>query len=199
LQINELNTALLSSASVAFGIYKDDSTATGSDVTVEYSTDGNNWSPASFSPLPSGGGTVGWYYRVAGGLPSDPALQLRFVKDSSDYFYMVDDILVHHADSLSDGPLLYARSAPALPGDARAVSARLYPNPVHDLLYIDHPSSDTETILTIGGLDGKVHYRGKLPPHSTTSKVSLAGLPAGVYWLSIQGKGVPVVGKIVKY
>ncbi|WP_438830698.1 T9SS type A sorting domain-containing protein [Chitinophaga alhagiae] len=90
-------------------------------------------------------------------------------------------------------------SAIKQPGQARAAGVTLYPNPVHDELYVTYPLTDAETILTVGGMDGKLHYRNKLLPNSTTCKVSLAGLPPGVYWLSIQGKGAPVVRKIVKY
>ncbi|WP_343702169.1 carboxylesterase family protein [Chitinophaga sp.] len=201
LQINELNTALLPQASVAFGVYKDDSTATGSDLKVEYSTDGNTWSPASFSALPAGGGTAGWYYRVADGLPLVTALHLRFVKDSSANFYLVDDILIHDTDSVSEGPLMAPGMLSAIkhPGQAHSAAVTLYPNPVHDELYVTYPSTDAEVILTVGGMDGKLHYRNKLLPNSTSCKVSLAGLPPGIYWLSIQGKGAPVVRKVVKY
>lgn len=50
------------SLSVSFGLYKDSDESDGTELVLEYSSDGINFNSLSFAQLPIGAGTAGWYY-----------------------------------------------------------------------------------------------------------------------------------------
>lgn len=86
-----INTSGLSSMSIDFGIYKSTTASTGSELKVQVSDDGVNFSDLSFAGI-SGGST--WYLRTATGtIPQTNNLRLRFYQTSTNVQFRVDDIV----------------------------------------------------------------------------------------------------------
>jgi hypothetical protein len=98
-QIEGINTSSLTGLSLSFGLRKSTNASNGSDFTVAISTDGVNYTPLSFSALPTGSGTSHWYLiNAVGTIPSAANLRIRFATTGSSAQYRVDDVI------LSGGP-----------------------------------------------------------------------------------------------
>jgi hypothetical protein len=95
--ISNLGTNSCSGAPVtlSFGILKSTNAENGSNLAVEYSTDGgSNWNSLSFAALPTGSGTAHWYLRTISGLPSTCNLKVRFSNlASSGPQFRIDDVV----------------------------------------------------------------------------------------------------------
>lgn len=96
--ISGINTTSVTSPALAFGIRKDNTSGNQSGLVVEWST--NNWSTSttlSYSSIPSGVGTTGWYYRIISGLPSSATLSIRFraTNEITGNAYRIDDVSVN--------------------------------------------------------------------------------------------------------
>ncbi|MFM2136443.1 MAG: hypothetical protein RL021_1843 [Bacteroidota bacterium] len=92
-QIAGISTSGLANLQLSFGIFKSTTTGTGSDFSVQVSTDGTNFSNLSFSALATGTGTAAWFYRtISSGIPTSPTLWIRFVQNSTATQYRIDDL-----------------------------------------------------------------------------------------------------------
>jgi hypothetical protein len=114
--ISGIVTTGYTSISCSFGIYKSSTTATGADLLFEYSTDGTNWTSASYTALPTGAGTTIWYLRSGSGLPAAANLRIRFRQTGSATQYRIDDIVLTGTSTGSASPTLNA--APSATVDA---------------------------------------------------------------------------------
>ncbi|MES2836991.1 MAG: choice-of-anchor D domain-containing protein [Bacteroidota bacterium] len=93
IEISNVNTSTCSSFTLSFGVYKSATTADGSTLAVEVSSDGTNYTALTFDPLPTGAGTVGWYYRTASGtIPQAANLRIRFTNTSTLSQFRIDDL-----------------------------------------------------------------------------------------------------------
>ncbi|MFT2009728.1 IPT/TIG domain-containing protein [Pontibacter sp. 13R65] len=91
-RIDGINTSKFEDLELSFGIRKSASTATASDLILEYSTDGINWTSLEFELLPS---ATGWHFRQAQGeIPSVSSLSIRFQKTPTNFPYRIDDIVI---------------------------------------------------------------------------------------------------------
>ncbi len=82
-----------SAISMSFGIFKSRNDENGSNLVVEYSTDGGiNWTGLSYTALPTGSGTSRWYLRTVSGLPVTCNLKLRFSNVGALPQFRIDDI-----------------------------------------------------------------------------------------------------------
>jgi hypothetical protein len=65
--ISGINTSGFSSMSLSFGISKSTNASNGSEFVVEVSSDGTNYTALSFTSLPTGTGTTGYYLKTTTG------------------------------------------------------------------------------------------------------------------------------------
>ena len=95
--ISGINTAGLANLQFSFGIFKSSTTATGSDLLVQVSSDGVNYSSLSYTLLPTGTGTAAWFYRTASGsIPAVPNLRIQFINNGSSTQYRIDDVRLQY-------------------------------------------------------------------------------------------------------
>ncbi len=94
-QIAGISTVGLSNMAVNFGVSKNTTAANGTDLILEYSTDGVNYTAMSFPALPTGSGTAIWAYRsTTTTLPQAANLRLRWTNNSTSVQYRLDDISI---------------------------------------------------------------------------------------------------------
>ena len=123
--ISGINTSGLTNLQLSFGVFKSKTSASGSDLLVQVSSDGINYSNLSFTTLPTGNGTAIWYYRTASGtIPAVPNLRIQFinfnpVNDSAQY--RIDDVKLFYSVL---APVITASGSTALcPGDSVTLTA----------------------------------------------------------------------------
>lgn len=92
--IKGINTNDVKSPVLGFGILKGPNSSNGSDLAVEFSTDGGkNWTRLKFQPLPTGEGTgLTWNYRETSPLPKVANLAVRFRQTENFVVFRLDDI-----------------------------------------------------------------------------------------------------------
>lgn len=90
--ISGINTSALTNIQLSFGIAKSSTAGTGSDLLVQYSTNGTTYTTLPYAALPTGSGTATWYLRSATGLPSSPTLSLQFIQTGTATQYRIDDV-----------------------------------------------------------------------------------------------------------
>jgi len=77
--ISGVNTSDHTSLVLSFGVKKETTAETGTNLTVEVSSDGTSWSALTIAAFPTGTGTAIWYARTASGtIPSTSNLRIRF-------------------------------------------------------------------------------------------------------------------------
>ncbi|MFV8347939.1 IPT/TIG domain-containing protein, partial [Flavobacterium sp. ZB4P13] len=108
-QIEGINSSGLSNVELSFAIFKSVTASNGSELKVEYSIDGSNYSPLSFASLPTGSGTTGWYYRmVTESLPATSNLRIRFRNTApsggSNPDFRIDDIRLISSPPITSQP-----------------------------------------------------------------------------------------------
>lgn len=96
--ISGINTSGLSNLQLNFGVFKSTTASNGSELTVQVSTDGVNYSNLTFSPLPTGSGTAIWHYRtISTGIPTANNLYVQFASSSANNTgpqFRIDDISI---------------------------------------------------------------------------------------------------------
>ncbi len=110
--ISGINTTGMSNLQLSHGMYKNGNAANGTELLVEISTNGVDYTPLSVSPLPTGTGTSTWHYRtVSGTIPSVSSLSIRFNHSSGTTQYRIDDITLSGTGSsasiLAGGPTTF--------------------------------------------------------------------------------------------
>jgi len=94
--ISGINTSLYNSLTLSFGVHKPLNSTSGlPDLKVEVSSDGTTYTQLTYTGLPSGTGTAGWYFRTASGtIPSTSNLRIKFTQMSAftGYQLRLDDI-----------------------------------------------------------------------------------------------------------
>lgn len=104
--ISKINTSILSNLQLSFGIFKSTTTGNGSDLLIQVSTDGTNYTTLTYPLLPTGSGTAVWHYRTASGvIPSATDLRIRFLQNGSSTIYRIDDVLFKYVIT---APTIYA-------------------------------------------------------------------------------------------
>ncbi len=116
--IEGINTTGLSNLQLSFGVYKSTTTSTGSDLLVQYSSDGVNYLPFSFTALTAGSGTAIWYYRLAttvNPIPATTNLRIRFMQNGTATQYRIDDVSLRYTITNSQitagGPVTFCQGA----------------------------------------------------------------------------------------
>jgi hypothetical protein len=98
--ISNINTSGLNGLELSFGIFKSTTASTASDLLVQVSSDGTNYTTLSFPLLPTGTGTAVWHYRtVTGVIPSATNLRIQFLQTGNTSQYRIDDISLKYATS----------------------------------------------------------------------------------------------------
>jgi hypothetical protein len=64
-RIDGINTNGYANPQLSFGLFKNTTASDGSDLVVEVSGDGINFTALNFPPLPTGTSTTVWHYRIA--------------------------------------------------------------------------------------------------------------------------------------
>lgn len=92
--ISGINTSGLSNVQLSHGIHKNQNVQDGTGLTVEYSTNGTDYTLLSPAAVATGSGSATWHYRNVGGtIPSSSSLSLRFTSvPSGTEQYRIDDI-----------------------------------------------------------------------------------------------------------
>ncbi|OON66038.1 carbohydrate-binding protein [Hymenobacter sp. CRA2] len=93
-----------------------------------------------------------------------------------------------------------ARSASVTASSAAAEWGRmeLYPNPVHEQLTVQLPQGQAAQELTVTNMLGTVLQRQRTAGNVATVQVPTAGLPAGVYLLTVKSEGGTQTQRFVK-
>jgi len=73
-------------------IHKSTTASNGSELTIEYSTDGLTWTDISINDLPTGTGTVNWYERTLSTNIPNTISNLRFIRGATPPEFRIDDI-----------------------------------------------------------------------------------------------------------
>ncbi|MDL2308288.1 chitobiase/beta-hexosaminidase C-terminal domain-containing protein [Bacteroidales bacterium OttesenSCG-928-B11] len=77
--VSGINTMGLDSLKLHLGIRKGSTSEDGSNLSIQHSTDGENWTQLPVvQELPTGSGTTGWHYVTVSGLPAASNLRLKF-------------------------------------------------------------------------------------------------------------------------
>jgi hypothetical protein len=110
--ISDINTSDKSGLQLSFGISKSSTAGTGSDLLVQVSSDGINYSTLAYPSLPAGSGTATWYYRTASGtIPSVSNLRIQFKQTDTLTQYRVDDVKLTYSGIAptitANGPLSF--------------------------------------------------------------------------------------------
>ncbi len=93
--ISGINTSNMNKPTMQFGLYKSTTSSTASDFIVESSCNGINYTPVSFSLLPSGTGTAKWFTTSStSNINQCPCLYIRFTQTGSSTSYRLDDVLL---------------------------------------------------------------------------------------------------------
>ena len=96
--IADINTSGLTDLQLSFGIFKNRTLATGSDLIVQVSSDGINYTTLSYSNLPTGTGTAIWHHRIASGvIPATSNLRIQFIQTNVITQYRIDDVTLKYA------------------------------------------------------------------------------------------------------
>jgi endonuclease/exonuclease/phosphatase family metal-dependent hydrolase len=92
--ISGINTSGLNNVQLSHGIHKNQNAPDGTGLTVEYSTNGTDYTLLSPAAVATGSGSATWHYRNVGGtIPSSSSLSLRFTSvPSGTEQYRIDDI-----------------------------------------------------------------------------------------------------------
>ncbi len=91
--ISGISTTGLNNLQLSFGVQKSSITFNGLDLSVLVSSDGTNYTPLTFSALPTGSGTTIWYYVTASGtIPSVPNLRIQFKQTATNTQFRIDDV-----------------------------------------------------------------------------------------------------------
>ncbi len=98
-QISGINTSSLIIPKLSFGIYKSTESSNGSDLIVEISCDGVNFTPVNYSLLPTGAGTSNWYnVSVTSSINQCQNLRIRFRQNGSSTQYRIDDVFMNEGN-----------------------------------------------------------------------------------------------------
>jgi len=94
--ISGINTIEIMMPVIGFGILKGPDSANGSELVVEYSTDGGSkWAAIKYPALPTGAGTgLVWNYRETAPIPKVANLTVRFRQTGKFVVFRIDDIAV---------------------------------------------------------------------------------------------------------
>jgi len=93
LRIDSINTIGYSDLILSHGIHKNTSAADGTELLVEYSTNGVDFIALTPGIINTGSGTAAWQYRtMSGTIPSDSSLSIQFRHSSGTVQYRIDDI-----------------------------------------------------------------------------------------------------------
>lgn len=87
-------------------------------------------------------------------------------------------------------PVIIARNAPKN-------KLNLYPNPAKDVLYLEHEKATGNEILYLSNAAGITLKQVSVSKNEEVSKLTLAGLPAGTYFISYQTKNEKQVSTFV--
>jgi hypothetical protein len=95
-EIAGINTQLYTGLELSFGVFKSTIAENGSGLSVEFSTDGTNWTAMTIPAFPTGSGTAVWSYKTATGptIPSVANLRIRFTNLSTTNQWRIDDVLL---------------------------------------------------------------------------------------------------------
>lgn len=96
---------------LSYGVLKSNTFSNGSELVVEYSTNGTTWTALTFNPLTTGANSNVWQYRRStSALPNSPTLKIRFRQTATSVQFRVDDIKVDYQRECVD-PIVYAMGA----------------------------------------------------------------------------------------
>lgn len=94
-QIGGINTMGMKKPVVGFAVLKGVRRFDGTDLVVEYTLDGRNWTALSFEPLPTDeGSALQFMYRKTSPLPNAAALAIRFRQNGYGCVFRIDDVCV---------------------------------------------------------------------------------------------------------
>ncbi len=94
-QISAINTTGYTALTLSFGVFKSTTASNGSELSVQVSTDGVNYTNLTVPALPTGSGTAVWALRTASGtIPSTSNLRIRFTNTSATPQFRLDDIIL---------------------------------------------------------------------------------------------------------
>ena len=91
--ISGINTNGLTNLELSFGIVKSTTASNGSDLLVQYSTDGINYTSIPYT-LATGAGTAVWTLKTVTGIPSSASLSLQFIQTGTTTQYRIDDVIL---------------------------------------------------------------------------------------------------------
>ncbi|MBK6987760.1 MAG: hypothetical protein IPH33_05715 [Bacteroidetes bacterium] len=91
--ISGINTIGLTNLELSFGIVKSTTASNGSDLLVQYSTDGINYTSIPYT-LATGAGTAVWTLKTVTGIPSSATLSLQFIQTGMTTQYRIDDVIL---------------------------------------------------------------------------------------------------------
>jgi hypothetical protein len=168
-QISGVNTLNFTNLTLSFGAYKSNNTSDLTELLVQVSTDGVNYSTLTFPAQPTGTGTAIWrLLTITGGtIPATSNLRIRWTNTSTGPQFRIDDV------RLAGDPVI---GAPSLSTDPSALSfgGVVVGNTATDEFEVSgsdlSPASGDITVTAPGGLD----YQVSLDNSTWTSSVDIA-------------------------
>ncbi len=94
--ISGINTSTYSNLQLSFGILKSVPASTGSDMLIQVSTDGINYTNLIMPSLPAVSATTWLYTTLTGSIPSTTNLRIKFTTTSATQFRIDDLLLIEH-------------------------------------------------------------------------------------------------------
>ena len=168
-QISGVNTLDFTNLTLSFGAYKNTNASNLTELLVEVSTDGVNYSTLTFPAQPTGSGTAIWrLVTITGGtIPATSNLRIRWTNTSTGPQLRIDDV------RLAGDPVV---GAPSLSADPTVLSfgSLIVGNTASDEFEVSgsdlSPASGDITVTAPGGLDFQV----SLDNSTWTSSVNIA-------------------------
>ncbi|MEZ4738205.1 MAG: lamin tail domain-containing protein [Flavobacteriales bacterium] len=155
---------------LSFGAHKNINASDLTELVVEYSTDGTNWSPLTFPAQAVGTGTSGWrLITITGGtIPAAASLSLRWTNTASSNQPRLDDILLTGMTAAGCGITLGAVSSSC---DANTAGVDSY------TLSIPYTGSDVSTSVVNGSGSGSIG--GDDPASMANGTILITGITEG--------------------
>ncbi|HMX39189.1 MAG TPA: hypothetical protein PKD78_02635, partial [Saprospiraceae bacterium] len=143
-EIAGINTSGFSNLVLSFGVYKNDAATTGSDLSVEVSSNGTTYMPLS---VPALGSSIAWYYRTAtGAIPSTANLRIRFTNTAATtYQFRIDDVKL-----AGDAPTAGSITPSASTSFCQGSSINLTASAASSWLWSTGETTQTITVSTAG-------------------------------------------------
>lgn len=164
--IADINSSGLTNLQLSFGINKNTSASNGSDLLVQVSSDGVNYTNLTVPALPTT--SAGWFYVTASGtIPAVPNLRIQFKQNGTATQFRIDDVSLMYSPTL---PLITAIGSTTL---CQGQSVTLTTGSGTNYLWSNGATTQSITVSTAGNYSVMVDCVSSAPTTVTVNTCSV--------------------------